>query len=104
MFEYEAAHGTVTQHYYKYLKGEETSTNPMATIFAWSGALRKRGELDGLNDLCAFADKLEEACFDTLHDGIMTKDLVGLVEEGKATSVTTNAFIAEIKKHLEEKM
>jgi isocitrate dehydrogenase len=104
MFEYEAAHGTVTQHYYKYLKGEETSTNPMATIFAWSGALRKRGEMDGLNDLCIFADKLEKACIDTLHAGIMTKDLVGLVEDGKAVSVTTNAFIAEIKKNLEEKM
>lgn len=103
-FEYEAAHGTVTQHYYKYLKGEETSTNPMATIFAWSGALRKRGEMDGLDDLCTFADKLEEACIDTLHAGIMTKDLVGLVEEGEAVSVTTNAFIAEIKKHLEEKI
>ena len=103
-FEYEAAHGTVTQHYYKYLKGEKTSTNPIATIFAWSGALRKRGEMDGLDELCAFADKLEEACFDTLHAGIMTKDLVGLVEEGEAVSVTTNAFIAEIKKHLEEKM
>ncbi len=103
-FEYEAAHGTVTQHYYKYLKGEKTSTNPIATIFAWSGALRKRGEMDGLDELCAFADKLEEACFDTLHAGIMTKDLIGLVEEGTATSVTTDAFIAEIKRHLEEKM
>ena len=104
MFEYEAAHGTVTRHYYKYLEGEETSTNPIATIFAWSGALRKRGEMDGLKDLCSFADKLEEACYDTLHEGIMTKDLIGLVEEGKATSVTTKVFLAEIKRHLEEKM
>ena len=71
--EYEAAHGTVTKHYYKHLKGEQTSTNPMATIFAWSGALRKRGQLDGLTDLAAFADKLEAACFETLGDGIMTK-------------------------------
>ena len=71
--EYEAAHGTVTKHYYKHLKGEQTSTNPMATIFAWSGALRKRGQLDGLTDLSAFADKLEAACFETLGDGIMTK-------------------------------
>ena len=104
MFEYEAAHGTVTRHYYKYLEGEETSTNPIATIFAWSGALRKRGEMDGLKDLCSFADKLEEACYDTLHEGIMTKDLIGLVEEGKATSVTTKVSLAEIKRHLEEKM
>ena len=81
-YEYEAAHGTVTRHYYKHLKGEETSTNPMATIFAWSGALRKRGEFDGLDDLCAFADKLEAACIKTLDDGIMTKDLVGLVSPG----------------------
>ena len=71
-YEYEAAHGTVTKHYYKYLKGESTSTNPMATIFAWSGALRKRGELDSLNDLIKFADNLEKACFDTLNAGIMT--------------------------------
>ena len=77
-YEYEAAHGTVTRHYYKYLAGETTSTNPMATIYAWSGALRKRGELDALPDLVSFADKLEEACIDTLNDGIMTKDLAGL--------------------------
>ena len=74
-YEYEAAHGTVTRHYYKYLAGETTSTNPMATIYAWSGALRKRGELDALPDLVSFADKLEEACIDTLNDGIMTKTL-----------------------------
>ena len=72
-YEYEAAHGTVTRHYYRYLKGEETSTNPMATIFAWTGALRKRGELDDLNDLCAFADRLEAACLQTLNDGVMTR-------------------------------
>ena len=97
-YEYEAAHGTVTRHYYKYLKGEETSTNPMATIFAWSGALRKRGELDGLSELCGFADKLEAACIKTLNDGIMTKDLVGLVEDGfKATAVNSSEFIKAIR-------
>ena len=104
-FEYEAAHGTVTRHYYRFLKGEETSTNPMATIYAWSGALRKRGELDGLSDLVAFADKLEEACIDTLNDGIMTKDLVGLVEEGfTATAVNTAEFIKAIRNRLEKKL
>jgi len=104
-FEYEAAHGTVTRHYYRYLKGEETSTNPMATIFAWSGALRKRAELDGLSDLEGFAGKLEEACIDTLNDGIMTKDLVGLVEEGtKATAVNTIDFIKAIRARLEAKL
>jgi isocitrate dehydrogenase len=101
-YEYEAAHGTVTRHYYKYLKGEETSTNPMATIFAWSGALRKRGELDGLKDLVDFADKLEAACIKTLDDGIMTKDLVGLVEPGfKATAVNSKDFILAIRERLE---
>ena len=101
-FEYEAAHGTVTQHYYRYLKGEETSTNPMATIFAWSGALRKRGELDGLADLMDFADKLETACLQTLNDGIMTKDLVGLVSEGySARAVNSAEFIKEIRARLE---
>ncbi len=104
-YEYEAAHGTVTRHYYRYLKGEDTSTNPMATIYAWSGALRKRGEMDNLNDLMAFADKLEEACIDTLNDGIMTKDLVGLVESGtNATAVNTITFIKEIKARLEKKL
>ncbi len=104
-FEYEAAHGTVTQHYYRHLRGEETSTNPMATIYAWSGALRKRGELDGLADLVSFADKLEEACIDTLNDGIMTKDLVGLVSEGtKVTAVNSAAFIAAIRERLEKKL
>ena len=103
-FEYEAAHGTVTQHYYRHLKGEATSTNPMATIFAWSGALRKRGEMDGIEELQVFADKLEAACIETLNDGIMTKDLVGLVEEGTPTQVTTNEFIAAIRERLEKKM
>ena len=103
-YEYEAAHGTVTRHYYRFLKGEETSTNPMATIYAWSGALRKRGELDGLTDLVAFAEKLEEACIDTLNDGIMTKDLVGLVEKGvNARAVNTLEFIRAIRERLEKK-
>ena len=104
-YEYEAAHGTVTRHYYRYLKGEDTSTNPMATIYAWSGALRKRGELDGLSDLVDFANKLEEACIDTLNDGIMTKDLVGLVSEGySATAVNSIGFIKAIRERLEKKL
>jgi isocitrate dehydrogenase len=104
-YEYEAAHGTVTRHYYRYLKGEETSTNPIATIFAWSGALRKRGELDGLSDLVDFANKLEEACIDTLNDGIMTKDLVGLVSEGyTAKAVNSLDFIKAIRERLEAKL
>ena len=103
-YEYEAAHGTVTRHYYRYLKGEETSTNPIATIYAWSGALRKRGELDGLSDLVDFANKLEEACLDTLNDGIMTKDLVGLVSEGfTAKAVNSIDFIKAIRERLEAK-
>ena len=101
-YEYEAAHGTVTRHYYRHLKGEETSTNPMATIFAWTGALRKRGQLDGLADLAAFADKLEAACFATLNQGTMTKDLACLVDEGfQAHPVTSAQFIAAIRQNLE---
>lgn len=104
-FEYEAAHGTVTKHYYRHLKGEETSTNPMATIYAWSGALRKRGELDGIGELVRFADKLEESCIDTLNDGIMTKDLTGLVSEGtKVTAVNSLEFIKAIRERLEKKL
>ena len=94
-FEYEAAHGTVTRHYYRYLKGEETSTNPVATIFAWSGALRKRGELDGLQDLTAFADKLEKATLDTINSGVMTKDLA-LLYEGEAKGVNSREFLEAI--------
>ena len=103
-YEYEAAHGTVTQHYYRYLRGEETSTNPMATIYAWTGALRKRGELDNLPDLMTFADKLEAACIKTLDDGVMTKDLTGLViPEAKASvkAVNSREFIAAIRERLE---
>ena len=104
-YEFEAAHGTVTKHYYKHLKGEATSTNSMATIFAWSGALRKRGELDNLPELVGFADRLEEACFDTLNAGTMTKDLVGLVEPGfKATAVTSEEFIDAIAARLDAKL
>ena len=104
-YEYEAAHGTVTRHYYRYLKGEDTSTNPIATIYAWSGALRKRGELDGLDDLVRFADALEGACIDTLEQGIMTKDLVGLVVEGtKTTAVNSRDFIGAIRKNLEARL
>lgn len=103
-YEYEAAHGTVTRHYYKYLKGEETSTNPMATIFAWSGALRKRGQLDGNEALVRFSDRLEAACLDTLNAGIATKDLVGLMEGVEAKAVNSADFMAEIRRRLEEKM
>ena len=103
--EFEAAHGTVTRHYYKYLKGEQTSTNPMATIFAWSGALKKRGQLDGLDDLVNFGEKLEDACFDTLNAGIMTKDLVGLVEPGfQATAVNSQEFLDAIAERLKKKL
>ena len=103
--EFEAAHGTVTRHYYKYLKGEETSTNPMATIFAWSGALKRRGELDQLPELVHFGEKLEEACYDTLNAGIMTKDLVGLVEPGfAATAVTSKEFLNAIAGKLADKL
>ena len=102
-YEYEAAHGTVTRHYYKYLKGEETSTNPMATIFAWTGALRKRGELDGLGKLCDFAEKLENACFKTLNDGFMTKDLTLLADEKyQVKAVNSQEFLDIIAANLKE--
>ncbi len=103
-YEYEAAHGTVTRHYYKYLQGEETSTNPMATIFAWSGALRKRGEMDGIEALVNFGNQLEEACFDTLSEGITTKDLVNLMEGVTPKPVTSAAFIAAIRERLEKRL
>ena len=99
-FEYEAAHGTVTRHYYRYLKGEETSTNPVATIFAWTGALRKRGELDGLADLQAFADRLEKATLATIESGRLTKDLVALYE-GEATGLNSDAFLDAIAQTME---
>jgi len=99
-FEYEAAHGTVTRHYYRYLKGEETSTNPVATIFAWTGALRKRGELDELPELTAFADRLEKATLDTIQAGIMTNDLA-LIYEGEARSVNSRQFLETIAERME---
>ena len=101
-FEYEAAHGTVTRHYYRYLKGEETSTNPVATIFAWSGALRKRGELDGLTALQTFVDQLEKATLDTINSGIMTKDLA-LLYDGDAKAVNSREFLQEISSRMKIK-
>ena len=102
-FEYEAAHGTVTRHYYRYLEGETTSTNPIATIFAWSGALRKRGELDGNNELMKFADKLENASLDVIESGRMTKDLALLWQgEKKPQTLSTEEFIKAIRAELEK--
>jgi len=102
-YEYEAAHGTVTRHYYRYLKGEATGTNPMATIFAWSGALKKRGELDGLPKLTEFGEKLEKACFYVLNSGIMTPDLQALAQPGFCKkSVLCDEFIAEVRISLEK--
>ena len=101
IYEYEAAHGTVQRHYYKYLKGEETSTNPVATIFAWTGALRKRGELDGISDLCDFADRLEKATLDTIESGVMTKDLALITSLKEVTALNSRDFIGAIRKQLE---
>ena len=95
-YEYEAAHGTVTRHYYRYIKGEKTSTNPIATIFAWTGALRKRGELDNLPELSAFADKLEKASLSVIEGGVMTGDLTRLWEKDNAKSVTSEEFLDAI--------
>ncbi len=103
-FEYEAAHGTITRHYYKYLKGEKTSSNPIATIFAWTGALRKRGELDGNAALSTFADKLEDACMETIESGTMTGDLALLCERGDVKKVNSTDFIAAIRANLEKKL
>ena len=99
-YEYEAAHGTVQRHYYKHLKGEETSTNSMATIFAWTGALRKRGELDNNLELVSFADKLEKASLQTIEDGVMTKDLAMLTDLKEVKTVNTYEFIKEIRSRL----
>ena len=99
--EFEASHGTVTRHYYRYLKGENTSTNPMATIFAWTGALKRRGELDRLPDLSRFAQRLEDASLQTLEDGVMTKDLLPLVEPGfQARGVDSAEFLDAIAARL----
>ena len=100
--EYEAAHGTVQRHYYKYLKGEETSTNSVATIFAWSGALRKRGKLDGIEDLVTFADKLEKATIDTIEGGTMTKDLALITSLEDVTVLNSKEFILAIRERLDE--
>ena len=104
VYEYEAAHGTVQRHYYKHLKGEKTSTNSVATLFAWTGALRKRGELDGLSDLCRFADNLEAATIKTIEDGVMTGDLAALSSNENKTTVDTETFLVEINKRLAEMM
>ncbi len=100
-YEYEAAHGTVTRHYYRYLQGEKTSTNPVATIFAWTGALAKRGELDSNAELIAFAKRLEDCCLETIEAGSMTKDLSSLWEGGEPTVLTSEEFIAAIRLRLE---
>ncbi|MBE5878439.1 MAG: NADP-dependent isocitrate dehydrogenase [Lachnospiraceae bacterium] len=101
VYEYEAAHGTVQRHYYKHLKGEETSTNSVATIFAWTGALRKRGELDNIPALCTFADKLEKATLSTIEGGKMTKDLALITSLENVTTLNSADFIKEIRKNLE---
>ena len=101
-YEYEAAHGTVQRHYYKHLAGEETSTNSVATIFAWTGALRKRGELDGNEALMTFADKLEAACVKTIEAGKMTKDLALITSIENPTVLNSQEFIQAIRKTLEE--
>ena len=100
-YEYEAAHGTVQRHYYKHLKGEETSTNSIATIFAWTGALRKRGELDGLTELVNFADKLERACIKTVEDGKMTKSLSLISECKEPVILNSLEFITAIRETFE---
>ena len=100
IYEYEAAHGTVQRHYYKHLKGEETSTNSVATLFAWTGALRKRGELDGLTDLVEFADRLEKATIDTIEDGVMTGDLYLLSTLENKKKVNTEDFLRAIAERL----
>ena len=99
-FEYEAAHGTVQRHYYNHLKGQETSTNSVATIFAWTGALRKRGELDGNSQLTAFADQLEKATIDTIEAGEMTKDLAIITSLPNPTVLNSEAFIKAVAKRL----
>lgn len=102
-YEYEAAHGTITRHYYRWQKGEKPSSNPVATIFAWTGALQKRGELDGNTALSDFAKKLESACIDTIESGVMTGDLATLCDR-ECTVVNSEEFIAAIRKNLEEKL
>ena len=100
-YEYEAAHGTVQRHYYQHLEGKETSTNPMATIFAWSGALRKRGELDAIPELVHFADVLEQASLKTIESGKMTKDLALITSLPNPQVLNSSDFIKEIRKAVE---
>ena len=100
-YEYEAAHGTVQRHYYKHLKGEETSTNSVATIFAWTGALRKRGELDGISGLQEYADRMEKAVIATIESGRMTKDLALITTKKDVTVLNSEDFIKEIRKTFE---
>ena len=100
VYEYEAAHGTIQRHYYKYLKGEPTSSNPVATIFAWSGAFRKRGELDNIPELVDYAGKLEEATIQTIRDGVMSGDLAALCTIPNKQVVGTEAFMAAIGERL----
>lgn len=104
VYEYEAAHGTVQRHYYKHLKGETTSTNSVATIFAWSGALRKRGELDNNSELMRYADNLEKATIQTIEDGIMTGDLEALSSIPNKKKVDTEAFLVAVNERLEKLM
>ena len=103
-YEYEAAHGTVQRHYYKHLKGEETSTNSVATIFAWTGALRKRGEMDGNAELAAFADKLEKATIDTIEEGKMTKDLALITSIENPTVLNSEGFIKAVREELDKNL
>jgi len=100
-YEYEAAHGTVQKHFYQHLKGESTSTNPVASIFAWTGGIRKRGELDGTPDVCRFADLLEKAVIDTIESGIVTKDLMGLLDPPGKEFKSSEDFLEHIKKDLD---
>ncbi|MBQ1372054.1 MAG: NADP-dependent isocitrate dehydrogenase, partial [Oscillospiraceae bacterium] len=102
-YEFEAAHGTVTRHYYKHLKGEKTSTNPVATIFAWSGALKKRGELDGNERLMHFGQALEDATMETITSGVVTGDLAALMDP-KPAAVTSEEFIGAIHDNLAKKL
>ena len=104
VYEYEAAHGTVQRHYYKYLKGESTSTNSVATLFAWTGAFRKRGEMDNLPELIHYADALEKATVRTIEEGVMTGDLAALSSIGNKKKVDTETFLKEIEKRLREEL
>ena len=104
VYEYEAAHGTVQRHYYKHLKGEKTSTNSVATLFAWTGALRKRGEMDGLDDLIKFADNLEKATIQTIEEGVMTGDLAALSTLENKQKVDTEEFLLAVNERLQKLM